>query len=554
MLLRSRLGVVLSTVTFAAIAAVQAFAVPALGLDGSWARDKARLGLILVTDKGRCIYRCRIRREECSQDNAAQSLTDDVCWNAYASCRTSCGDTSGIGAPFTPGNNTPPPGGAPDFVQLSPTVIPIGKWAEGVTFDGNWIWAAESGQRTVAKIDIASRQVVDRVRVGRLPVGMASTGDGRIFALVHTDKVVWMQNSTGRRRTLARLAECPSAMIVFGQQLFVLTAPDCSSESSRLVRIDPHSRRQAGTQVLSEWGQALTGYGNNIWIAHAREPAITVVNVNTLAAHSINVPGSSFWSITANSTNVFAGGRERENNNRGLVVMLDPRSQFEVARATTPQRIASIISDENYLVAIGERGMIWVFDARSLQLRRTITLTTGGFDPRAAILNGQNIVATAGKYRGENGAVLIIGNWQPDVGAHSTVLTPGSTQACLHAGQWCGEGSCCPGLRCVIGQHEGKPWEYCESKTAQAPPNWCGRSDLNGAETAICNTQSLRVLDSVLGTAYSRARSDSPREAGFIRNKQKTWLKFRNECGYDVDCLRERYDHQIGWLEGYFNN
>jgi hypothetical protein len=130
-----------------------------------------------------------------------------------------------------------------------------------------------------------------------------------------------------------------------------------------------------------------------------------------------------------------------------------------------------------------------------------------------------------------------------------------ATQTCLQEGEWCGEGTCCQGLQCVMGRHEGKPWEYCEDQaTASSRPYWCTRSDQNAAESAICDTQSLHVHDSAIRTAYSRATSDSPADADYIRKQQKAWLKKRDACGYDISCIRIRYDDQISWLEGYFSN
>ena len=92
------------------------------------------------------------------------------------------------------------------------------------------------------------------------------------------------------------------------------------------------------------------------------------------------------------------------------------------------------------------------------------------------------------------------------------------------------------------------------SQTAAAQPSWCGGSNLNDAEAAICDTRSLWGADGALETAFRRARSDSPRQANAIRDRQRAWLNWRNACGYNVQCLRRRYDEQIGWLEGFFNN
>ena len=85
------------------------------------------------------------------------------------------GDASpdaGCGRQANAGGNRGPrqPVPAAEHVVLTPTVIPLGQNVEGIAFDGKWLWAAESGQRTIARIDLARGAVVERVKVGRLPV------------------------------------------------------------------------------------------------------------------------------------------------------------------------------------------------------------------------------------------------------------------------------------------------------------------------------------------------------------------------------------------------
>ena len=61
-----------------------------------------------------------------------------------------------------------------DAVTLTPRVIPVGKWAEGIVFDGSSLWVAESGQRTIAQLDLDRGNVTRRITVGRV--------NGRRFA------------------------------------------------------------------------------------------------------------------------------------------------------------------------------------------------------------------------------------------------------------------------------------------------------------------------------------------------------------------------------------
>lgn len=73
-------------------------------------------------------------------------------------------------------------------------------------------------------------------------------------------------------------------------------------------------------------------------------------------------------------------------------------------------------------------------------------------------------------------------------------------------------------------------------------------------EAAICDNRTLWSLDGAMRTADDRARSDSPNNARYVGKQQKSWLQFPNACGYDVKCLRDRYNDQLGWLEGCFGD
>ena len=78
---------------------------------------------------------------------------------------------------------------AADTIAMTPRVIPVGQWPEGLVFQGEMLVVAERGQRTVAEINPQSGAVVKRWTVGRLPVGMALGAHGAVSALIQTDNL-----------------------------------------------------------------------------------------------------------------------------------------------------------------------------------------------------------------------------------------------------------------------------------------------------------------------------------------------------------------------------
>ncbi|MCB1521827.1 MAG: hypothetical protein KDJ37_14815 [Hyphomicrobiaceae bacterium] len=476
--------------------------------------------VVRVSEKGKCLYRCRIVREECSDDNARAARGDDVCWDGYRTCREGCGDFSPVG---DDGRAQDAPAGDPasaDEVVRNPVVIRAGKWLEGLAFDGRWLWAAESGQRSVARLDPTTGKIAERVNVGRLPTAMASTGDGRIFALVATDKLIWARRS-GRDRQLARLGGCPTGMIERHNQLWVLSEPDCSSAASRLTRVDAGNGRQRQTAVLGEWAQALTANDAEVWIAHVRAPALTIVDQDTMRATTIDIRGASLWAVTSNGRSVFAGGRIGEDNDAGVVVAIDPAGRREVRRARLSERIARIVADDDHVVAVGAKGTIWILSAVDLDLKRTITLGLGEFTPSALLFHDDALLVAAGQFRGENGAIFMVGDWRPEGGGKAGA-----------------SGNDAPGRAAV------QPSFDCTTARGEAERAICGNEELAELDAELAEEFNIAVSNitsaAVGGTAADVAR---------FRGEQRDWLDMRNRCGRDVGCIAAAYRQRLEVLQ-----
>ena len=294
-------------------------------------------------------------------------------------------------------------------------------------------------------------------------------------------------------------------MVAHGENLWVLNQPTCSSEHSRVSRVDARSGRQVQSSELGEWGQALTAFGRQIWVAHARGVALTAVDEDSLRAIPVEVRGASLWSVTANASNVYAGGRIDGTRDDGLVVMIDPATRREVARARVSQLVTSLVGDDENVVAIGDKGTIWVLSAQNLALRRTITLSTGAFSPRAMKIVRDNLLISASTFRGENGAVFVLRNWWPAVAAVPQNSAPNRV----------------------------------------ADPSFDCATARSAAEQMICANSRLAALDRVLNDGYKIALSNitSPAVGGTVadvlafKREQRAWLQTRDACRGDEDLL-----------------
>ncbi|MFK8035772.1 MAG: hypothetical protein AB8B94_16680 [Hyphomicrobiales bacterium] len=299
-----------------------------------------------------------------------------------------------------------------DEVYLDPRRIELGKWLEGFAIDGNNLWATESGQRTLAKVNFKNGAVQKRYKVGRLPVDTVIIGEST-FTLVATDKLLLKHSKSGQKSQLAKLKDCPETMTASGTNIFVLGLPTCSSDSSRVTRVDTQNGNKKSSPNLGELANAMTATASEIWVGHARDTAISIVNKARLTVEKLDLSGVEVWALASNSQKVFAGGRYADIDNDGTIIMVDAHSREENSRYSVPGMVTQITANEDYVVAVGLEGTIWVLSARDLSLIRTIHSSTGKYDPRMVTMVGNDLVISASTYRGDNGAILVFSNFLP---------------------------------------------------------------------------------------------------------------------------------------------
>ena len=317
---------------------------------------------------------------------------------------------------------------AADTITLSPRVIPIGKWAEGVAYGGGAMWVAESGQRTLVQLNIDG-SVARRITVGRLPVQVTFANDGNIYTLVQTDKLLWQQNPRQvQGRAITGLEGCPQDLASGDKYLWVLTWPDCSSNSGRVIRIDPQTGSRTSSGTLAEQARSLVAENGKVWITHDRGQALSIIDEGSLAIRKADVQGASLQAITASARKIFVGGSAGSNDPRGVVVSLDPSTAQELRRQVVDQRITVMASDEQSVVAIGDKGRIFVLSPDTLELLRTVNVA-GRVDPKFALILGDDLYLTSGQHQGENGAMLIFSAWRPVPRPTMPVAPPASAAA-----------------------------------------------------------------------------------------------------------------------------
>ena len=300
----------------------------------------------------------------------------------------------------------------PTIRTLVPSILKVGKWAEGIADDGAALWVAESGQRSVLRI--ARDGTTTRYpNVGRLPVGMVALPTGDIYSLVETDQIIWQPIAGSTKgRAVKWIGDCPQGLAADAQTLWVLTWPDCTSRNSRVVRLDPKTGAVTQTASLGEWAQAIiTGHGR-VWVAHASKGHLDAILPTSLAVETRAIDGASLWALAVNRTALFAGGRLGDSIKQGLIVSIDPQTGREEKRLPVDGMILAMVADEEAVVAINDTGTIYVVSAKGFTLKSTVTLSIGPYRPSSVLIRDDNLVIVAQQYQGENGALLTVSHWR----------------------------------------------------------------------------------------------------------------------------------------------
>ncbi len=300
-------------------------------------------------------------------------------------------------------------------VTLKATVWPVGKTPEGIVFDGRFFWVAEAGQRTIARVDAASGNIIERTKVGRLPVDMSMASNGRVYTTVQTDQTIWAQNSAEKGRKFATLKDYPSAMVGNDETLWVLVEPGGNSSTAKVVRLNKRNADAIGSPILPYNASGLVKHKGNIWVGHAHGPqggVLSKLDPETLGKRGSFNTVESLSKIGSNSHSLYAIGGDWDKN--GMVAKYDTQTGKVAEFKGLPDEFSyALAATEEYVIVAGYHGRIWVVSAKDLTILRDIKLDLGKFQPSTILPIDDTLYITTHKGQGENGSVLVIDGWQP---------------------------------------------------------------------------------------------------------------------------------------------
>jgi outer membrane protein assembly factor BamB len=300
-------------------------------------------------------------------------------------------------------------------LDIQPQIFPVGKWPEGLTIADNAIWVVESGSRQIVKIDPGAGDLLQAVKVGRLPVPMVSDPDGNVYTATYTDQQVYKQPPGGAKGKAIASFKGKSIIegLAYGEGAVYVATKTLANEAS-IIRIDPKTGKTKSSPVFAA---SPTGILNGLQMVQDRlwmlyggaQTTLTVFDMETLQPAQTTGLDGFVWSIAGNLDAVYAGGREDQTGGKSII--------HRIARGNPEDKhmqvldgnelILAVTANNDRVAALGAAGTVWILDAASL---RPLKKFNTGREPRAAVFENGNLFITAHQGSGENGVVMIYSN------------------------------------------------------------------------------------------------------------------------------------------------
>lgn len=341
-------------------------------------------------------------------------------------------DTPAPGAPRSAGPSAPPApqpqAATSDTVSLAATQILVGKWPERAAFDGRSLWVSESGTRSIVEIDLQSRRTGRRHRVGRLPVDMVATENGTVYALAETDNMIYALSGGGSSAgEFADVPRCADIMAYAANTLFVVSNLNCSAPAV-LTRVSHLNGRTSKIADVAAGPTDMKAAHGHVYIGHmgsgARRGFVTVFNATSGDGWAPPDLAIHYPRLAVNSSAVFIGGAPLDSQT-GIVTKLGAAQHQFVGEQRLPEAIVALAATDQYVVAAGRQGSLFVLAASDLSLVRTIR-TGAAMEPHDILALGNTlaVVSSRGNDVAADNAVYLIDGWLPGGAAVAPFVPP----------------------------------------------------------------------------------------------------------------------------------
>jgi YVTN family beta-propeller protein len=277
--------------------------------------------------------------------------------------------------------------------------ITVGNDPAAVTVTGKDAWVANSGDGTVSQINTTSNTVVQTIPVGNVPVAIASGPSGVWVANEADDTVDRINPATGTvtKRNI-EVGGRPDGIAVGQDAVWV-----ANSDDGTVTRIDPATGQPSGPMPVGAGPAGIAVTPAAVWVANSLDLTVSRLDPATGRQKALVPVGDGPGAIAAASNGVWVSDQFDATLRR-----IDPRTDRVdrvVPVGSSPQGIAVAgpgvwVAARPFAAASHRGGTLTVVSA-SLPLPDPVHLYTPGVGIPAAVYDGLVAFRKAGGAQGE---------------------------------------------------------------------------------------------------------------------------------------------------------
>ena len=284
-------------------------------------------------------------------------------------------------------------------------LIPVGSGPVAVTVSGDDVWVANSGDGTVSRINAAVDRVVDTVPVGNLPSAIAAGPGGVWVALSGDNAIRRIDPESGRVGRAVAVGRAPTGIGVGKRTVWVANSLD-----GTVTPVDAATGQARGPIPVGTGPRSVSVTEDAVWVANGLSLTVSRIDTRTESVTNQEV-GDGPRTVVAGQDGVWVS-----NEYDATVVRLDPRT-------ARPVRTVRTGSSPRGLALAGEK--VWV-GARAFAspAHRGGTLTVLGFGGAAAFGIDQATVYSAEATLAFSVAYDHLVGWRQVPGGSELTLVP----------------------------------------------------------------------------------------------------------------------------------
>jgi YVTN family beta-propeller protein len=286
-----------------------------------------------------------------------------------------------VGVAATSGGQQQVAGSANSVVALDPdgsvaATLAVGARPVAAVAAAGSLWVANLDDRTVTRIDVSSRRILQSIPVGGAPTALAAA-PGAVWVSDTTGQISRIDPEYNRlvptRQLVAYslLAGTAWPMLVASRSMWIVN-PD-----GYVGQFDPGSGRQTGSVDVGNEPSAVAAGAASLWVTNSADGTVTRIDPVTLVATTIPV-GHGPDAVAVNAAGVWVA-----NVGDDTLVRINPDTGAVAATVSVGDGPAAVLATATALwVANARDGTVMRLDPRSGAVTKTIHL---GGSPTALV-------------------------------------------------------------------------------------------------------------------------------------------------------------------------